>query len=250
MGWPSAPVIDKKDVVKKMKLQFGQSSIDVCINTYNRFPYLQKCIWSILASTTIPFRIFVYDDQSTDGTVDWIKEMIGRGLIHKLIQKPIKLGSANSLNEVINSSNTPWFAFANDDMWFHRWWDLLSIQLAMKHSDCGMISLYNYTALKIGKNSKQVNGHLKVGSTGLGAALCYRPSFKKAGGFKLRTNKKMGFFANKFCNTFSRINGKRNGIYHHIPYLVTNMDLPKCNLNERDYCTKTGYIEYRKREKL
>lgn len=46
--------------------------VDICVVTYNRLQYLQNCIWSILASTRIKYRLFVISDNSTDGTNKWL----------------------------------------------------------------------------------------------------------------------------------------------------------------------------------
>jgi glycosyltransferase involved in cell wall biosynthesis len=50
-------------------------NIDICVVTYNRLEYLKLCIWSILASTKINYRLFVLSDCSTDGTNEWLLEM-------------------------------------------------------------------------------------------------------------------------------------------------------------------------------
>ena len=59
--------------------------IDICVVTYNRLIYLQKCINSIIASTTFKYRISVIDDSSNDGTQEWLQHMKDRGLIHNVI---------------------------------------------------------------------------------------------------------------------------------------------------------------------
>jgi len=243
-------MITKKHIQRIEKI-FQFSYIDVCITTFNRLPYIQKCVWSILASSSFPIRIHVIDDCSTDGTRAWLKEMVERKLIHNVIYNAIKIGTANSLNEVINSSDSNMFVFANDDMWFHRWWDITALSIFHRFKDCGVVSLYDYTSNKIGINAKWISKNvisLKV--SGLGATMMDRNLWKKSGNFYLPLTAVMGFFASKFCQNLEKVRYEKNKIYAPIPHYVTHMDRPKCVLNEREYEQNVGYIQFRRKMKL
>lgn len=234
---------------KLFQKKFGVDQIDICIGTFNRLPYLQKCIWSIIASTSVPHRILVLNDKSNDDTIIWLEEMKQRKLLHYLTNG-IQLGTAETLNKIIDASNSRWFVFANDDMYFHRFWDFISANIAMCYDDCGAISLYNYTALKVGTNSQAMSDTvLKVKVTGLGATFMYRDLWKQTGGFFLPTTQKMGFFASDFCKSMVKTNIKRKCLYMPLPPYVTHMDMPACKLNEREYSNKVGYSSFRLKEK-
>jgi glycosyltransferase involved in cell wall biosynthesis len=238
-----------KRFVKYAFAKYKLEHIDICITTYNRFPYLQKCIWSIVASTTVPYKIHVVDDVSTDDTTVFLRKMLKDGLIHSVIFNEKKIGTANSFNKLINSTKSNLFVFSNDDMWFHRWWDLISIEIFNLFDNCGLVSMFNYTAMKIGSNATFVNKHvMHVKATGLGASMMYRNLWDVTGGFDCNTL--MGFFASAFCNKIRIVDIVRNQLYAIAPHFVTHMDLPSCKLNERDYSNKIGYIDFRKKHKL
>lgn len=47
----------------------------VCTVTYNRLEFVKKSIDSILQHTRLPYRLYIYDNNSTDGTVDYLKHI-------------------------------------------------------------------------------------------------------------------------------------------------------------------------------
>ena len=50
-------------------------SVEVCIICYNHAEYLEECIESVISqNVSIPFRVKIYDDASTDGSAAIIKE--------------------------------------------------------------------------------------------------------------------------------------------------------------------------------
>lgn len=231
--------------------KYKMNGIDIIINTFNRLPYLQKCIYSLIASLKNEYRITVIDDMSTDGTQKWLTKMHKQNKIHKLILSKIKLGSAESLNFAINDTQSEWFCFANDDMWFHRGWLTGCCAVVDKYPDCGAISFYDYTNLKIGENA-QLTDKKDVyicKATGLGATFMSRGLWNLSGEFKIDRGRKMGFFASNFCKNLSTIKIPRNKLYHTIPNYAIHMDAIACKLNERDYSDEIGYSEFRKTNK-
>ena len=160
-----------------------------------------------------------------------------------------KLGTANAFNMVINSGKGDWFCFANDDMWFHRFWLDNGMAIVKNFSDCGMVSLYDYTAARKNihetiKTNKVFGGHVhKIGASGLGATIMYRPLWQISGGFRLSPGQHMGFFASNFCNVIRKnVFIERKCLYMPgIPF-VHNMDLVKSPLSERDDLVEYGKI--------
>ena len=224
------------------------SVIDICIVTYNRLIYLEKCINSIIASTTFKYRISVIDDSSNDGTQEWLQHMKDRGLIHNVIFNKTNQGTANNFNEIIDSTNSKYFVMCNDDMYFHRYWDYAVLDIITTYDDCGIVSFYDYTRYNFDEGVEKLNETtLKVPRTGLGASIINREVFDMSGKFILPDGAKMGYFATPFCNRFSKVNHKRNKHYGTVPNYVIHMDISSCKLNEKDYLT--DYVNMRKKEK-
>lgn len=202
-------------------------NLDICVVTYNRLEYLKNCIWSIIASTSVKYRLVVLSDNSTDGTNEWLEEMKSRGKIDEVIINTENLGSANSFNKVINSTNSDWFVMACDDMWFHRGWDKAAISLVNEYPDCGISNFWNYpyNIDPHSRNCKVLNDHsYRVQATGLAGNMIKRELFMKTGGFFLPHGIKMGLFAGHFCIKSSKTKLKRSKQYGIIPFYAEQMD--------------------------
>jgi len=215
--------------------------IDICVVSCNRLVYLQKCIWSIVANTTVPHRIFVIDDNSKDGSQEWLANMLKRNIIHKVVINKINKGTAWNFNHIINKSSSKAFVMTNEDMYFHRYWDIATIHIINKFSDAGLVSFYNYTRYGVDEGVEQLDEvTLSVPRTGLGACLIVRELFDKTEGFILPEGHLMGFFATPFCVRASKVPILRNKHYATIPYYATHMDIPSNRLSERESLEEYG----------
>jgi len=92
--------------------------VNIGITTYNRKEFLCRCVESILRNTNVPYKLFIYDDASTDGTIERLKEEFsGRGI--KLIKNNVRAGIVpgfNKLWEVSEASNDyKYFCYIQDD---------------------------------------------------------------------------------------------------------------------------------------
>lgn len=199
--------------------------LDICIVTYNRLPYLQNCIWSILASTSIDYRLTVLSDNSTDGTNEWLLEMKSHGKIDCVIINEENLGTAASFNRAISSTSSEFFVMACDDMWFHRGWDIESIEVLNTHKDAGIVTFFNFPINPTDTQLKKISDKAYFRqATGLGASFIKRELFDKAGGFQLPAGIKMGYFARDLCKKAAAVNIKRNKQYLTNPYYAEQMD--------------------------
>jgi len=202
-------------------------NIDICVVTYNRLEYLKLCIWSILASTKINYRLFVLSDCSTDGTNEWLLDMKKNGKIDEVIINDENIGTANSFNKVIRSTDSEWFVMSCDDMYFHRGWDDAAINLIKRFDDCGISSFWNYpyNIKPHSLNCKIIGDDVYyVKTTGLAGSIINRELFDIVGGFFTPPGIKMGYIANPFCKKSLLSNLKRNKQYGTIPFYSEQMD--------------------------
>jgi len=114
----------------------SQTKVDVIIPTHNRFECLKRAVESVLNQTFTPFSLWIVDDHSTDGTKDWISDLISSSKnqeIHYLttqeeqtspstkpasnpVSKPA--GVSRARNVGILRSQAPLIAFLDsDDAW-------------------------------------------------------------------------------------------------------------------------------------
>ena len=202
-----------------------QSPVDICVVTYNRLEYLKNCIWSIIASTTIPYRLFVISDNSNDGTNDWLLEMKAFDKIDEVIINSENLGSAESFNKIIRATSSEYFVMACDDIWFHRGWDTASLIILNKFNDCGIVTFFNIPQLKSYDQSTKIDETThKIQATGLGASIVSRKLYFAAGKFSIPSNIKMGYFAGPFCGKANKTKLVRRKQYVTVPEYAVQMD--------------------------
>lgn len=221
--------------------------MDIVVATYNRYAYLQKCIWSILASTKMPYKLIVGDDNSPENVKNWLYLMRKRKKIHGLIMNKANIGSAFNFNRLIDITKTPWFTMLGDDVWVYRGWEYASMDLILTFPDCGIASFYNFSNVRYDKGYKKINDFvIKGGCTGLGCSIMSKELWTKAGKFYMPHGKKMGFFTSKFCKkAFNLKNITRKHLYMPIPHYGENMDRMDCKLEEINDTIQTGYIYHR-----
>ena len=199
--------------------------LDICVVTYNRLEYLKLCVWSILASTKVDYRLFVISDNSTDGTNEWLLEMKDLGKIDEVIINPENLGSAESFNKVIRATSSEYFVMTCDDMWFHRGWDHACLRILKEKQDCGLVTFFNFPINPNDTQLKVINDHTYFRqSTGLGSTMINRELFDATGGFFLPEGLKMGYFAREFCKKTAGTKLSRKKQYLTNPFYSEQMD--------------------------
>lgn len=237
----------QKEILSQFKAKFPSAfPMDIVVATYNRFPYIQKCIWSILASTQIPYRLIVGDDNSPEYIKKWLYEMRDRGKIDGLIMNKMNIGSAHNFNRLIESVKTPWFVMFGDDIYVHRGWDFAAMDLILTYDDCGIASFYNFSNVRLGKGYIKKNDFvIKGGCTGLGCSMMLKELWEKAGKFQMPVHKKMGFFTSKFCERAFKLYFERKHLYMPIPHYGTNMDTIHSKLEDIEDTVESGYMWHR-----
>jgi glycosyltransferase involved in cell wall biosynthesis len=182
-------------------------------------------VWSILASTSIKYRLFVISDNSTDGTNEWLLEMQSLGKIEEVLINSENLGSAASFNKVIRATSSEYFVMTCDDMWFHRGWDTESIKILNQFKDSGIVTFFNFPINDGDTQLKRVSESAYFRqSTGLGSSLMSRALFDKVGGFVLPDGLKMGYFAKDFCKKSAMSGLRRSKQYLTDPFYSEQMD--------------------------
>jgi glycosyltransferase involved in cell wall biosynthesis len=94
-------------------------TISVIVPAYHSGRTIQECLDSILAQTHPPQQIIVVDDQSTDDTVQQIRQWNARhGNMAQLIVMPENKGPASARNAGLDAAACDWIAFLDaDDAW-------------------------------------------------------------------------------------------------------------------------------------
>jgi GT2 family glycosyltransferase len=63
----------------------GREVISIVVVTYNRLAYTRECIASILAGCDVPAELIIVDNGSTDGTVEYLRELHPEGQVEQVL---------------------------------------------------------------------------------------------------------------------------------------------------------------------
>ena len=95
-----------------------RKKVSVILTTFNGIKYIQKQLNSILLQTVLPDEIIICDDNSTDGTISFLRNYLNNGTI-KLFVNDTTLGIVNNFKKAANlAQKGNWLVFADqDDIW-------------------------------------------------------------------------------------------------------------------------------------
>lgn len=85
----------------------------IVIGTLDRLDQLQRGIQSIIKETSIPWRIYVTDAGSTDGTLEYLQALNDPRIVPVLEGK--RLGQATAYNRVFRTLREPYVCWLSDD---------------------------------------------------------------------------------------------------------------------------------------
>jgi len=96
---------------------------DVIILTWDNLEITKKCIESFLENTKIPTRLIVIDNNSNDGTKEYIS-FLKSSSIHKVevVLNTENKGFVGGMNQGLELSTAPYVCLANNDLIFTKNW--------------------------------------------------------------------------------------------------------------------------------
>jgi len=88
----------------------------IVILTFNALKYTKKTVESVLRNTIYPYEIIFVDNNSTDGTPDYLKRVINDYPIFKLIQNSENKGFAAGNNQGVEIASGKYILLLNNDV--------------------------------------------------------------------------------------------------------------------------------------
>jgi glycosyltransferase involved in cell wall biosynthesis len=118
----------------------GQPPISVVMPVYNALKYLDEAVESILGQSLPDFEFVIYDDCSTDGSWERLKEWAARDHRIRLFRGGRNLGPAASSNEAVRHASAPLIARMDaDDLAYPERLELQAAALAA-NPDAGIVA--------------------------------------------------------------------------------------------------------------
>ncbi|MBM4140183.1 MAG: glycosyltransferase family 2 protein, partial [Nitrospira sp.] len=97
--------------------------VSIIIVAYNNLSYTRLCIESVFSKTMYPnFEIIIVDNNSTDGTKDYLQDLAGKNPDVKVILNDENAGFAKANNQGILASSGAYIVFLNNDTIVTRGW--------------------------------------------------------------------------------------------------------------------------------
>jgi len=113
--------------------------ISLCIPTYNRLPHLKECIESVIDKFgNYPYEVIVADGGSTDGTIEYLKELNHKDVV--LIEQGKLTGITKAYNESFRIAKGDYIFIGNDDIVLKPEIFVKACKLMDKEKQIGMVS--------------------------------------------------------------------------------------------------------------
>jgi len=114
----------------------------IILTTYNRLGYLKDCIESLLENTICDYELIIADDASTDGTVEYLKDLKEQGKVDMLLLSKVRAGVSSSRNQGIMRSSSDIVALIDDDNLFVKGWLEESVKVLEAFPKVGGLTVY------------------------------------------------------------------------------------------------------------
>jgi glycosyltransferase involved in cell wall biosynthesis len=89
--------------------------VSICIPTYNGRDHLKECLDGVRAQTFTDFEAVICDDLSSDGTLEYARELAAGDSRFRLISNPKRFGLVGNWNNCIAQSRGEWIKFLFQD---------------------------------------------------------------------------------------------------------------------------------------
>ncbi|MGH2575260.1 MAG: glycosyltransferase family 2 protein [Ignavibacteria bacterium] len=96
-------------------------SISIIVLNYNGGKYLKNCLESVLNQSYSEFELILFDNNSTDGSIEYVKSNFSDGRI-RIIGSKENLGFANGNNEAIKYTSNDMIVLLNNDTVVDKDW--------------------------------------------------------------------------------------------------------------------------------
>lgn len=135
--------------MKKMRRSFAPQRVTACTVVYipeltgywaHSFEVLKVCLASLLASTRVPFDLFVLDNGSCEPVRSFLLELNRRGDIHCLMSSAQNMGKLGAWNVLFPACPGEFIAFCDSDILFRPGWLERSLEMFDEFPDLGVVT--------------------------------------------------------------------------------------------------------------
>jgi len=166
-------------------------TVDLAFVTYNRVEYTKKALASVLADKTEEFNLYIWDNASTDGTIEFLKREVKDPRIKDIVFSRTNVGQTTAVNTIWGQSMADLVGKLDNDCLVTPGWTRTLARAHADIPDLGVVACWHYFASdfdfqrakhKIQRfGEHQILRHPWTCGTGL---LLKRATFAEAGTFR------------------------------------------------------------------
>lgn len=112
--------------------------VSILILNYNGKEYLYNCLTSVLSQTYQDFEVIIFDNCSTDGSIDYLTEKINDKRV-KVISSERNLGFAGGNNEALKHASGDMIVLLNNDTVVEKEWLSELVKCLSESINAGMV---------------------------------------------------------------------------------------------------------------
>ena len=112
--------------------------VSILILNYNGKEYLYNCLTSVLSQTYQDFEVIIFDNCSTDGSIDYVTEKINDKRV-KVISSERNLGFAGGNNEALKHASGDMIVLLNNDTVVEKEWLSELVKCLSESKNAGMV---------------------------------------------------------------------------------------------------------------
>jgi len=116
-----------------------QKPVSIIILTWNALDYTKKCVHSIQNHTKYPHEIILVDNASTDGTVEYLRNLVKGHSNYKLIENRENRGFAAGNNQGVSAASGEYVMLLNNDVLVSDGWLESLVESLERDEKIGMV---------------------------------------------------------------------------------------------------------------
>lgn len=113
--------------------------VSIIMLTYNAIEYTKKCVKSILRFTKYPYEIIFVDNASTDGSLQYLRELVDQNENFRLIENKTNKGFAGGNNQGVAVAEGKYVMLLNNDVLVSEDWLTRLVTSLEKHDKIGIV---------------------------------------------------------------------------------------------------------------
>ena len=113
--------------------------VSIIMLTWNALEYTKKCITSIEKFTHYPYEIIFVDNSSTDGSVEYLRDLIKNHDNYKLIENNENKGFSKGNNQGVAAASGEYVMLLNNDVLVSKNWLSRMVNSIEKHKKIGTV---------------------------------------------------------------------------------------------------------------